>query len=113
MSIESEYRELFSEQVTLFPPLSVDKYGKRNYAAASAGVTADAHYVSETVLRQSPDGRDIIEVGRFYLFGQVVVDTDYRIVLDDGSSPPIVSVDFPHDQNGWHHTVVRVGRRGT
>jgi hypothetical protein len=108
MTIESTFRELFSEAVTLYPPSAVDVYGKRSFSAS--GVTVPAHYVSETMLRHDPDGRDVVEVGRFYLYGQVVVDTDYRIVLDDGSEPPILAVDFPHDQNGWHHTVVRVGR---
>ena len=108
MSIESNFRELFSESVTLYPPSSVDMYGKRSFSAS--GTTASAHYVSETVLRSDPDGRDIVEVGRSYLYGQVSVDTDYRLVLEDGSEPPILAVDFPHDQNGWHHTVVRVGR---
>lgn len=108
MSIEREFAELFSETVTVFPPASVDMYGKRSFSAS--GTTASAHYVSETVLRHDPDGRDIVEVGRFYLYGQVNVDTDYRLVLDDGSEPPILAVDFPHDQHGWHHTVIRVGR---
>jgi len=108
MSIERQFAELFSETVTLYPPVSVDVYGKRSFSAS--GVTASAHYVSETMMRRDPDGRDVVEVGRFYLYGQVSVDTDHRIVLDDGSEPPVLAVDFPHDQNGWHHTVVRVGR---
>ena len=112
MSIEKNFAELFSQVVTLYPPASVapvDMYGKRSFSAS--GITASAHYVSETVLRQDPDGRDIVEVGRFYLYGQVNVATNYRLVLDDNTEPPILAVDFPYDQNGWHHTVIRVGRR--
>lgn len=109
MSIEKNFRELFSQIVTLYPSASVDKYGKRSFTA-SASVSACAHYVSETVLRHDPDGRDIVEVGRFYLYGAIPCDVDYRLVLDDGSEPPILAVDFPYDQNGWHHTVIRVGR---
>lgn len=111
MSIERNFRELFSQTVTLFPPPasgSIDKYGKRSFTA-SASVSACAHYVSETVLRRSTDGREVIEDGRFYLYGIFPVTTDYKIRLDDGTEPIIVAVDTPYDQNGAHHTVVHVG----
>jgi len=111
MSIERNFRELFSQTVTLFAPPasgSIDKYGKRSFTA-SASVSACAHYVSETVLRRSADGREVVEDGRFYLYGIYPVTTDYKIRLDDGSEPIIVAVDTPYDQNGAHHTVVHVG----
>jgi|688.fasta_scaffold347113_3 hypothetical protein len=111
MSIERNFRELFSQTVTLFPPTSsssIDKYGKRSFSA-SASVSACAHYVSETVLRRTADGREVIEDGRFYLYGIFPVTTDYKLRLDDGAEPIIVAVDTPYDQNGAHHTVVHVG----
>jgi hypothetical protein len=108
VAIESAYRELFSEQVTLLPKVSVDKYGRRTHAGSAVPVRA--HIVSETKLARDPDGREIVETGQVYLYGAFPnVDTDYLIVLPDGSSPVIIGVDTPHDQNGAHHTVVRVG----
>jgi len=109
MAIESAYRELFSETVTLYPPASTDKYGRRTNTA-SASVSVPAHLVAETILTRTPDGRDVVETGKVYLYGEVTVTTDYLIVLADGASPVILGVDTPHDQNGWHHTVVRVGK---
>ena len=112
MSLESNFRELFSQTVTLFPPAtsaSIDKYGKRTFSAA-ASVSACAHYVSETVLSRDETGREVVEDGRFYLYGVFPVTTDYKIRLDDGSEPIIIAVDTPYDQNGAHHTVVHVGR---
>lgn len=108
MSIESDYRELFSEVVTLYPPSSTDKYGKRSFSAS--GVSACAHLVSDVSLARDMDGREVVEMGKVYLYGAYTVTTDYKIVLPDGSSPVIVGVDQPHDQNGAHHTVVRIGR---
>jgi hypothetical protein len=108
MAIESDFLELFSETVTLFPPASVDKYGKRTFSAS--GVTASAHLVSEVSLTRDGDGREVTEIGRVYLYGTPTVTTDYRILLGDGSSPVIIGVDTPYDQNGPHHTVVRIGR---
>lgn len=110
MSLENNFRELFSQTVVLFPSASLDKYGKRAFTA-SASVTACAHYVSETILRRSPEGRDVIEDGRFYLYGVFPVTTDSKLRLEDGREPIIVAVDTPFDQNGAHHTVVHVGTR--
>lgn len=108
MAIEQEYRELFSEQVTLLPKVSVDKYGRRTHAGSA--VPVPAHIVSETKLSRDPDGREVVETGRVYLYGSFAgVDTDYLIVLPDGSSPVIIGVDTPHDEIGAHHTVIRVG----
>jgi hypothetical protein len=111
MAIESQYREMFSEQVTLLPKLSVDKYGKRTNAASAVPIAA--HLVAETKLSYSPDGREVVETGRIYLYGSYPnIDTDYKIVLSDGSSPIIIGVDTPHDPAGAHHTVVRIGKSG-
>jgi hypothetical protein len=108
MGIESDYRELFSEVITLFPPTAMDKYGKRTFSAS--GVSACAHLVSDISLSRDQDGREVTEVGKVYLYGVFTVTTDYRIVLPDGSSPVIIGVDTPFDPAGAHHTVVRIGR---
>jgi hypothetical protein len=108
VGIESDFRELFSETVTLFPPTATDVYGKRTFSAS--GVSACAHLVSDVSLTRDLDGREVTEIGRVYLYGTPTVTTDYRILLGDGSSPVIIGVDVPHDQNGPHHTVVRIGR---
>jgi hypothetical protein len=108
MGIESDYRELFSERVTLFPPTVLDKYGKRTFSAS--GVSACAHLVSDISLSRDQDGREVTEVGKVYLYGVFTVTTDYKIVMSDGSSPVIIGVDTPFDPAGAHHTVVRIGR---
>ena len=110
MALEPQYRELFSESVTLFPSASVDKYGKRSHTA-SASVVVPAHLTAETVLTYTPDGREVVETGKIYLYGYFPnIDTDYKIVLQDGASPVIIGVDTPHDNVSGHHTVVRVGK---
>lgn len=108
MAIESDYRELFSEVVTLYPPSTIDKYGKRTFSAS--GVSACAHLVSEVALARDQEGREVTELGKVYLYGVFPVTTDYKIVLPDNSSPVIIGVDQPHDPAGAHHTVVRIGR---
>lgn len=109
MAIESDFLELFSETVTLYPPATLDKYGKRGFSAS--GVTACAHLVAEVELARDQDGREVTQTGKIYVYGTPTVTNDYRLVLQDGTEPIIISVDQPHDQNGPHHTVIRIGRR--
>ena len=109
MAIEPQYRELFSESVTLLPKVSIDKYGRRSNAAT--GQVVPAHIVGETKLTRTPDGREVVQMGKVYLYGAFEnVDTDYMIVLPDGSSPVIIGVDTPYDPNGAHHTVIAIGK---
>lgn len=107
MTLDPSFAELFSESVTLYPPSSTDVYGKRTFS--STGVTASAHYVAEDALIRTTDGRDVVVKGKLYLYGNVTATNDYRVVLEDGSEPIIVAVDYPHDQNGVHHTVLTIG----
>jgi hypothetical protein len=108
MAIETSYLELFSQSASLSAPSTVDKYGKRTFSASP--VVVPAHLVAEVILTRSPDGREVVETGRVYLYGAQTVTTDYKIALSDGSTPVILGVDSPHDNIGAHHTVVRVGR---
>jgi hypothetical protein len=108
MAIESDYRELFSESASLSAPSGLDKYGKRSFSASP--VVVPAHLMSEIILTRSPDGREVVETGKVYLYGAQTVTTDYKITLSDGSTPVILGVDTPHDNIGAHHTVVRVGK---
>lgn len=105
--IEAAYRELFSETVTIFSASAVDAYGKYSY---SGSISVPAHLVGETKLTVSSDGREVVETGKVYLYGEVNVSTDSKIVFSDGSSPVIIGVDKPYDNVDWHHTVVRVGK---
>lgn len=109
MAIESDFLELFSERITLFPPATVDKYGKRSWTA-SASVSACAHLMSEVSLTRDQDGREVTEIGRVLVYGTPTVTNDYKIQMSDGTEPIIIGVDVPHDQNGAHHTVIRIGR---
>jgi len=103
VSIETAYLELFSETVTIFAASTMDVYGKYSYAS---GVSSSAHLVLNTKLAVAPDGREVVEIGKVYLYGQVAVTTSSKIVLADGSAPVIISVQRPYDEAGWHHTVL-------
>jgi hypothetical protein len=107
MSIESQFRELFSESASFYAESTVDKYGKRSFSASP--IVAAAHLVTETELSRTPDGREVVETGRLYLYGEVDVTVDHKVRLQNGAEPIVIAVDTPYDQNGPHHTVVRLG----
>lgn len=107
MTIEANFRELFSETVTLYAASTRDVYGKWSHSSSS--VSAPAHIVADQEVLRDSDGREVIQTGKVYLYGIFDVDTRSRIVFADGSEPIIIAVDQPYDQNGAHHTVVRVG----
>lgn len=106
MAIESNFRELFSETVTIFSASVRDMYGKWSHGAS---VSAPAHLVSETERITTLDGREVVQTGKVYLYGVYNVSTNSRLVFTDGSEPVVLAVDSPHDQNGPHHTVIRIG----
>lgn len=113
MAIETNFRELFSETVTLIPPASVDKYGRR-ILDTSASITASAHLMSELRNIRNPDGRTVTETGKVFLYGTYTqVDDDWTLQLSDGKRPVILTVDTPHDQAGAHHTVISFGETRT
>lgn len=107
MTLDPSFAELFSETVTLYPPASTDVYGARTFAAS--GVTASAHYMASDRLKSSADGRDVVITGTLLLYGNITATTDYRVVLEDGSEPILVAVEYPNDEDGVHHTVLTIG----
>lgn len=106
MAIESAYEDLFSDTAVIFTSASINAFGKHTF---SSSVSVPAHLVSESKLTVTSDGREVVQTGRVYLYGQIAVTNDSKIVLSDGSSPIIIGVDKPFDNVGWHHTVVRIG----
>jgi hypothetical protein len=108
MPIEPGYRELFSDSVTVYPPVSVDLYGKRTWAGSGSVVAA--HLVMEARLDRDSSGREVNEVGRAYLFGdQSYMTTDHLVVLSNGASPVLLTVETPWAEDGPHHTLLRFG----
>jgi hypothetical protein len=90
MSLERNFRELFSQSVTLFP-CGVGQH-RQVWEAFFHGIRecqrVRALCVGD-VLRRSPEGREVVEDGRFYLYGVFPVTNDYKIRLEDGSEPVI------------------------
>jgi len=109
VAIEPDYAEMFSEVVSLIPPTSVNGYGERSYTASAAASVA-AHLMAENTVIRQPDGREVVQTGKAYLYGTPTVDTTYQLLLADGDTPTILSVDVVHAEDGPHHTVLGFGK---
>jgi len=116
MSLSPRLKPLFNTAITTVPYTTLDKFGKRTFAASLAASWA-AKIEYETVLSRSPESRLVVDTGRALIYGDAgSVTSDYLLILGAGSasttaaSPVLVSVDVMDDDDGAHHTVIRFGR---
>jgi hypothetical protein len=109
MALDTAFRELFSDYVTLKPRVSIDQYGSASF---SVGASVAARVQGQYEIIATPDGRDKVQTGVAYLYGTPTVDTSYGMVLSDASEVSILAVDLVTDEEGPHHTVIRFGRGG-
>ena len=105
MSI-NDWRQVFPQTARFCPLSSRDSYGKPTY---DDGVDYSARISYKSVKIIGPDGQEIQAKGAIWFLGRPTVTQDDKIVLPDGSAPPILSVSRPSDEFGVHHTKVWFG----
>jgi len=106
MSLETEFRELMGEAITLKAPSSVDKYGKRSFGNAQSftgRVEPKLHMTRDSA------GREVVGRGIVYVYGAPVVTPEWELTLADGSKPIIISAYHARDEDGAHHTAISYG----
>ena len=108
MTIEAAFLDLMPSIVTVYPKTSIDAYGK---VAVSSTGTQHRCRVQETTQKYRQDhNRDEFEVGTVIFYGVVDITTDSKIVLPDGTSPVILTVNSHNDDLGGHHTTITFGK---
>ena len=108
MAIDTRFLELMQDTVTIYTKTSLDQYGARAWSAS--GTTYNSHVQPETSVTVDQDGRQISITATVIIYGVATVTSNDKIVLPDGTSPPIISVHQYRDENGSHHTTLRLGR---
>lgn len=104
----NEFAEMMLETVVISNQSSLDAYGKQSWGA---GVSYRCRIMNTQRILRDVDGREIVEAGRAIIYGMApTVTTKSKIVLPNGSSPPVVSVSKIQDETGDHHTVVGFGQ---
>ena len=97
-----------SETVTVYPPSTLDRYGKRSHSGS--GTTYTCRVQDERKVTYDDTGKEVVQTGVIYLYGAPVINPASRVVLSDGSEPVLIGVDVVDDQDGPHHTVLMIGK---
>jgi hypothetical protein len=107
MSLEASLQQLMVETVTVAPVTAKDAYGKRTWGTATTFSSCRVQTGNYKVL--DSNGQEKVSEGRVYFPNKPTITLNDKITLPDGSTPPILSVDFFGDERGDHHTIVHFG----
>jgi hypothetical protein len=109
MTIEADYLDVM--------PLTISWYAKsgalNNYAARSfsgTATTARGYVQFRSEVEGSNGGveesRDVYPKGDIYLYGNVTISVDDKIMLPDGQEVKVLDVSKVYDETGVHHVKV-------
>lgn len=109
MSFEKTFKELMIETVTVYHRSSHSSYGSVAYS--TAGTTFDARVVRGLGEMRGLTGQTVQVTAIAYIAStsENEVRADDKIVLPDGSSPPIAAINHFPDDYGLHHVKVGFG----
>jgi len=108
MTLEAAFLELMPSTVTIYAQTALDSYGKQTFSGSGTGVRCRIQQTGR--VSHDDKGRQVIEEGRIIFYGVPTVGLSSKIVLPDGSSPVILSVQVHLDEDGNNHTTVSYGR---
>jgi hypothetical protein len=104
-TIESEFRELYSQTVYLEVVISRDRYSNRVY---SPPIEYPAHIEGKIQQVRTIAGNLDTSMQEVSLFGAPEIGADDRVTMPDGKKYSVLSASRISDENGWHHTVVYI-----
>lgn len=114
MGFNSAFRKMMSATVTIETVSSIDEYGARTFNSA---ITYDARVVEKLQAVVNFEGHEQVSTHIVYIAphassGIPTIESDSRITLPDGSTPPILRVEVYPDESGDHHFQVFIGAVG-
>lgn len=101
-----DWNDLMPHTITVAELSGRDGYGAPAYGS-EASYTARVIYKPTKV--RGPEGNDVVAKGLVWISGTPTIDTEDRLTLPDGSTPPIMAVDRIPDEDGEHHVKVYFG----
>lgn len=103
------FRDFMTQRIILEPLLRRDEYGAGEFGAKA---TYRCRIVGKVKRILNGAGVEVPAMATVYLGSFVEAATpEWRITLEDGSQPPILSVNQFPDERGGHHTVLYLGSR--
>lgn len=113
MSSRDDFETIMRQSITIEEALSYDKFGARTYGTA---IQYDCRIVEKLERVVDFDGRDtsattVIWALPHPISGIPDIGPDSRVVLPDGTSPPVLYFAVYPDENGEdHHFKIALGR---
>jgi hypothetical protein len=104
--MEVQWLEVMTQTATYQNVNSLDVYGKRTLGST---VTFHCHISKKRREVFNAEGIKVITSASVYMDGVYDVQAGAKVVLPDGSTPPIVDVMVSYDEHGAHHTTLHLG----
>lgn len=108
MTIEAAFLELMPATVSWYSVSSTDAYGKRTFSGVAN--TQRARVQMSKQMARDANGKQVTEEGRVYFYGTSTITIDDKLVLPDGSTQVILTVETRNDEDGAHSTVASFGK---
>ncbi len=102
MSI-ADWSDMFPATISIQTVASTNSYGVDSYNTA-VEYSGRVVYKNKSVINAT--GEEVVSRGAVWLQTKTVINTTDKITLPDGSSPELISVDRPQDQDGDHHVKI-------
>lgn len=104
--METLWLELMTQTATYQNVASLDVYGNRTLGST---VTFKCHVSSKRREVFNSAGIKVISSGTVIMDGVYAVQAGAKIVMPNGSTPPIIDVSLSYDEHGAHHTTLHLG----
>lgn len=108
MTIESDFKELMTQDIVIRPLVSRDGYGEPTYS--NSPVSLKGVVVYETKHIRADDNKELLSRAHAFIFGvHADIKADSLVTLPDGSQPKVLYVQRVQDESGDHHDIIYFG----
>jgi hypothetical protein len=107
MSFESDFLEFMPHTITVYAMSGVNAYGEETYSPT--GTTYRAMVEERPQVVRSAFGEEVVASHVVYIASTERIPLTSRVVLSDGSEPPVIRSDVFYDPDGVHHVAMFFG----
>lgn len=107
MSFDDALLDLMPHTITVYSFDSVNAYGEETYS--TSGTSYRAMVEERPQMVRSIFGEEVVASHVVYVNSTVRIPLTARIVLSDGSEPPMIRSDVFSDEDGIHHVALFFG----
>ena len=109
MAFEADFLQLMTQEITIEQPDGT--FSSRAKPNFGAGFTIQCRIVLKNEIVFAFDGQERFSFAKIYLDSTTVITPESRLTLPASftpNQPPILAIDREPDEEGDHHTVLRI-----